>query len=183
MHTDQSTASQLASFIRGLRSVRRFAPTPIADDVLHEILDVGRWTGSSKNTQPWSIVVVRNRDTLRELAACGTFAGHLADAQIGIALVMDDQQRRLDEGRLAQNLMLAAWAFGIGSCIGTMQPPEAAARAKQILGIPDERWLSTCLSLGYPADDQALRVPANLRSVGVPTGRMPFDTFVRWEHY
>src|SRR5438034_359034 len=77
-------------FLRSVRSVRRFAATPIADDVLGDIVQTARWTGSSKNTQPWELIVVRDRQMLRELSACGTFAAHLAGAQAAVCLVMED---------------------------------------------------------------------------------------------
>lgn len=177
------TAAEYARFVRSLRSVRRFAPSPIAHDVLREVLDITRWTGSAKNSQPWEVVVVRDRNMLEQLAGLGTFAGHLAGAQVGVVLVMDDDHRRLDEGRLAQNLMLAAWAYGIGSCIATMQPADNIAQAKDLLGIPSERGLSTVISLGYPADAQALRRSPELGRAGVVIGRKPTSEFVSWEHF
>lgn len=176
---DQTQQSDRGRFVRSLRSVRRYAPTPISDDVLHAVLEIGRWTGSSKNTQPWQVVVVRDRDRLRQLAACGTFASHLAGAAVGLVLVMDDGNRRLDEGRLAQNFMLAAWAYGIGSCIATMQPPANVEHAKRLLSIPMERSVHTVLALGYPADARALR----LELEGVERGRKPMPEFVHWEAY
>src|ERR1700704_659391 len=108
-------AHQLTAFLRSLRSVRRFSPQAIPDEVLLDVLEVARWTGSSKNTQPWHVIVVRERETLAALAKCGPFAGHLAGAQTAIALVMEDGNKRFDEGRLAQNVMLGAWAHRIGS--------------------------------------------------------------------
>ena len=183
MQVEASLAAERAQFLRSLRSVRRFAPTPIPEEVLREVLDIARWTGSAKNSQPWELVVVRDRASLRELAGCGAFAGHLADAPAAVALVMDDQQRRLDEGRLAEHLMLAAWAYGIGSCIATLQPSDNAARAKAVLGIPPERWLNTAISLGYPADAHALRRSAELGRAGVTLGRKPTSDFVSWERF
>jgi nitroreductase len=184
MHVESPvTAAEYARFVRSLRSVRRFAPTPVPDDVLREVLDIARWTGSAKNSQPWEVVVVRDRGTLEQLAGLGTFAGHLAGAQVGVVLVMHDEHRRLDEGRLAQNLMLAAWAYGIGSCIATMQPADNVARAKHLLAIPSERGLSTILSLGFPADAQALRRSPELGRAGVAIGRKPTSQFVSWERF
>lgn len=182
MQSDQ-LQREFAPFIRSLRSVRRFAPTPIADDVLRDVLDIARWTGSAKNTQPWELIVVRNPDYLRELAACGTFAGHLAGAALGLVLVMDDDNRRLDEGRLAQNIMLAAWAYGVGSCIATLQPEANVERARALLGVPTGRGLRTALSLGYPADASALRRSPELGAAGVPIGRKPMAEFVSWETF
>src|SRR5436190_965944 len=111
--------------------------------MLRDILDTGRRTGSSKNTQPWDLIVVRNRDTLRALSKCGAFAGHLAGATLGLALVMhgDDAWTCMDEGRLIQNLMLAAWAHGVGTCIGSIYPQDNEQRARDLLdGGEDERW-------------------------------------------
>src|SRR3989440_8320813 len=95
-----------SELIRSLRAVRQFSDRQIPDDVLLDILDTGRWTGSSKNTQPWDVIVVKNRETLVALSECGQFAGHLAGATLAIALVMhgDDAWTCMDEGRLMQNL-------------------------------------------------------------------------------
>ena len=165
--------------IKSLRSVRQFSDREIPDDVLRDILDTGRWTGSAKNSQPWDLVVVTNRDTLAALSKCGQFAWHLAHANLALALVMrgDDVWSAMDEGRLMQNLMLAAWAHGVGSCIGSIYP-EHQQRARELLGIPQNRYLRTVLSIGYPASPQALRLPPN---AGIPRGRRPLDDLVSRE--
>ena len=167
--------------IKSLRAVRQFSDREIPDDVLRDILDTGRWTGSSKNTQPWDLVVVTNRDTLAALAKCGRFAGHIAGAKLAIGLVMrgDDAWSAMDEGRLMQNLMLAAWAHGVGSCIGSIYP-EHQQRARELLGIPENRYLRTILSIGYPASPEALRLPSN---AGIPRGRRPLDDLVSRERF
>ena len=166
--------------IRSLRAVRQFADREIPDEVLHDILDTGRWTGSAKNTQPWDLVVVRNGETLAALAKCGQFAGHLAGAKLAIGLVMrgDDVVTGMDEGRLMQNLMLAAWMHGVGSCIGSIFPRENERRARELLGIPENRHLRTMLSIGYPASPEALRLPPN---TPIPRGRRSLDELVSWE--
>jgi nitroreductase len=179
-----TSALQKIDFLRSLRAVRRFAPTPIPDDALDAILDVARWTGSAKNTQPWHLVAVRSRDALKTLSECGTYAGHLAGAALAIVLVMDDENRRLDEGRLAQNLMLAGWAFEIGSCIGTIAPDNNKARARAVLAIPDDRWVHTAISFGYPADAAALRLSADRGTLTeVPIGRQPASDMVSFERF
>lgn len=179
-----TSALQKIEFLRSLRAVRRFAPTAIPDDALDAILDVARWTGSAKNTQPWHLVVVRSRETLQILSECGTYAGHLAGAALAIVLVMDDENRRLDEGRLAQNLMLAGWAFEIASCIGTIAPDSNKARARAVLHIPDDRWVHTAISFGYPADASALRLSADRGTLTeVPIGRQPAGALVSFEQF
>jgi nitroreductase len=178
------TAHQITAFLHGLRSVRRFSPQPIPDDVLLDVLEVARWTGSSKNTQPWHVIVVRDRDALTRLATCGPFAGHLAGAQAALVVVLVDANRRVDEGRLAQNIMLAAWAHGVGSCIGSLYPEANTARAMELLNVPAKRGLHTAISLGYPADEQALRLSANPAGLtSVPIGREDLSRLVSWERF
>jgi nitroreductase len=180
--SSMTTATDTTQFIKSLRAVRRFAADPIPDEVLHDILEVARWTGSSKNTQPWRLIVVREKATLQVLAACGPYAGHIAGANAAIVLVMENGNQRFDEGRVANNIMLGAWAHGIGSCIGSIYPEANTARAKDLLGVPRQRWLHTAISLGYPADSDALRLSADRRGLSdVPIGRIPLAEFVSCE--
>jgi nitroreductase len=176
--------TQTAPFLRSLRSVRRFSTRSVSGEVLLDILDVARWTGSSKNTQPWHLVAVRDVDTLKGLAQCGPFAGHLAGANAAIVLVMEDGNRRFDEGRLAQNVMLAAWAHGVGSCIASLYPEANNKRARDLLRIPAPRWIHTAISLGYPADERALRLSADRAGLTtVPIGRQELADLVSWERF
>lgn len=179
------SAPALTRLMRSLRVVRRFSDASIPDAVLDDILEVARWTGTSKNTQPWHIVVVRERDTLRALSRLGRFAGHVAGASAALALVMDDPKNAFDCGRLAERVMLAARAHGVGSCIGSIWGDENERKAKELLGIPQDRWLRQLISLGYPADRDAARVrstPALARALP-SIGRRPLAELVSWERY
>ena len=175
---------EVVDFMRSMRSVRRFASKPVAEEAVHGILDVGRWTGSAKNTQPWELLVVRDQGTLQTLATLGQFAEHLAGAPMAVLLIMNSAANRFDGGRLAERLMLGGWAYGVGSCIASLFPEENEARAKQLLGVPSDRDLRTAISFGYPADEAALRVSQNPgRLSTLPLGRKPLDEIVHVEHY
>jgi nitroreductase len=136
--------------ILSIRSVRQFDLTkPIGDEVLHRILQAGRMSGSSKDTQPWWFIVVTQRETLSALSQCGNFAQHIAGATLAIAIVFDPQFYRgeFDSGRCAQNMMLAAWADGVGSCIASMHREDDT---KAVLGVPAQYRVQHIISLGYP---------------------------------
>lgn len=148
--------------VRTKRAVRQFTDQPLPDEVVHAILDAGRRAQSSKNSQPWSFVVVRDRATLTQLSECGTYAGHLAGAAVGVVLVAqgeppapDAAERQgwimFDLGQAAAYMQLAAWELGVGSCIATIYEPE---KARAILRIPAEMACDVALSFGYPADQQ-----------------------------
>ena len=101
--------------ILGLRALRSFRTDPLTDDDLERLLEAARWTGSSKNLQNWSFVVV-DGDQKARLAECGNFTDPLRNAPVAIALVEEPGGYEFDTGRVAQNLMLAADAIGIASC-------------------------------------------------------------------
>jgi len=175
---------EVVDFMRSMRSVRRFASKPVAEEAVRGILEVGRWTGSAKNTQPWELLLVRDHGTLRTLATLGQFADHLAGAPMAVLLIMNSAANRFDAGRLAERLMLGGWAYGVGSCIASLFPEENEAQAKQLLGVPSDRDLRTAISFGYPADEAALRVSQNPgRLSTLPLGRKPLDELVHVEQF
>ena len=136
--------------IISLRSIRQFDNTrPISDTSLHHVLQAGRMSGSSKNTQPWWFIAITDREILTALSKCGDFAQHLAGATLAVAIVFEPQFYRgeFDSGRAAQNMMLAAWNDGIGSCIASMHREDAA---KAALNVPTEYRLQHIISFGYP---------------------------------
>jgi nitroreductase len=156
--------------LRGLRSVRQFAERPLEEATLRAILDAGRRAQSSKNTQPWQFVVVRERETLVALSKCGDYAGHLAGAAAGVALIATAKDG-YDLGQATACMMLAAWELGVGSCIASIYD---ADKARALLGVPADRHFDVALSFGYPAADWQ---PTKMG------GRRPLEDVVRWERW
>src|SRR5918995_2637833 len=176
---DERTVEDRISFLRTLRAVRSFRPDPIPQEVIDDILDEARWSGSASNRQPWEIILVRERDTLTALASVGGYAGHLARAPLGIVLVMAGDratQETYDEGRLAERIMLAAHAHGVGSSIGWFVGSGRAV-ARELLRIPQEKVVRTVISLGYPdEDDRRSRTGRGL-------ARKPLGEIIHHERY
>ncbi len=171
--------ADLVAFLRSLRAVREFRPDPIPQRVVDDILQVGRWSGSAVNRQPWEFVIIRDREMLEALAAVQGSAGHLAGAPLGIVLVMAGKnvtQETYDEGRLSERMMLAAAAHGVGSSIGWFRSG-GGDQVKDLLGIPAERTVRTVLSFGYP--DEAARAARPKRD----QPRKPLAELVHEERY
>lgn len=145
------------------RAIRAFADRPLEPAHLERILRAGRRAHSSKNLQRWSFIVCRDRDHLRELSTLGPWAGHLAGAAVGIALVTPDPRSTdaplsvmFDLGQAADAMMLTAWELGIGSVPATVYEHD---RARDLLGYPDGNHCEFLLSFGYPADPDDLSRP------------------------
>ena len=145
------STNDLYNRIIALRAIRSFQAIPLADDDLGRLLEAARWTGSSKNLQNWSFVVVDGPQKER-LAGCGNFTDPLRNAPIAIALVEEPGGYEFDTGRVAQNLMLAADAIGVASCPITLHRDGDVAT---VLGLPDGARCRYAIALGYPAADAA----------------------------
>src|SRR3954466_1298886 len=97
--------------------VRRYADRPIPEDVQRRILDAGRVAGSSKNRQPWRFVVLSDREAVERAAEAVGAADNVLGAALVIGLIVRGKGPvSFDAGRAAQNMMLAAWNDGVGSC-------------------------------------------------------------------
>lgn len=138
--------------IRRRRTVREFKPDPVPEAVVYKILQAGRWSPSSSNTQPWHFVVVQDRATLRRLGEIATQGSFIADAPLAIATVMDGATRpQLDAGRALQQMELVAWSEGMGTCFVGVRSEEQQNAVKELLGIPPEMELITVMPYGYRA--------------------------------
>jgi nitroreductase len=130
------------------REVRAYADRPLPDDALRRLLEAGRLAGSSRNRQARRFVVLREGALARAAEAVWS-PGNLTGAALAVAIVIRGKgPTGFDAGRAAQNMMLAAWGDGIGSCPNGIADPEALAA---VLGHAEDEQVATVLSFGYPA--------------------------------
>ena len=143
------STKDLYNRIVALRAIRSFRDDPLSDEDLGKLLEAARWTGSSKNLQNWSFVVVDGVQKER-LARCGNFTDPLRNAPVAIALVEEPGGYEFDTGRVAQNVMLAADAIGAASCPITLHRDADVAA---VLGLPRGARCRYAIAVGYPSDD------------------------------
>jgi nitroreductase len=169
---------KVSEAIRTKRAVRQFQDKPLSDEEIISILNAGRRSQSSKNTQPWQFIAITDKATLKALSELGDWAGHLAGAALGVAMLSEDPaekfQRLFDLGQAAAYMQLAAWELGIGSCLASIYEPE---RARDLLGFPANLHLRIAISFGYPLSEEAILKPPRAG------GRKPLDQVVHREKW
>jgi nitroreductase len=172
---DRTTADVILAALRRTRQVRQFTDELVSDDDLQAILDVARWSGSSINRQPWTFIVVRERNDLQRLAELAPSAKHVAGAAVAIAIALGGDNTEwdaYDEGRAAERILVAANALGLGAGIGwatESRRPQVA----QFFGLTPPAFVRTIISLGHPTD--AARQPKSAPG----TARRPLEDLVR----
>lgn len=141
--------------IRTRREIRDYLDKPIPDESLQRILEAGRLAPSSKNSQPWRFIVVRDRTTLKKISELTPTGAHIAKAALAIAILMDAAKLpEIDGARAVQNMVLVAWDMGIGSCWVTNFYEDGV---KDLLGAPQRMKLVTVMPFGYPIEPKARR--------------------------
>jgi nitroreductase len=139
--------------MRRVRQARQYRPDPVPDDVLHELLQVARWTGSSRNTQPWHFIAITDKELLRQISQLRAPINWVAGAPLAIAIVLDGASptgEAYDEGRVTERLLVAARALGLGGGVAWFGDASQEAEGKRILGIPEERTARSVVTIGYP---------------------------------
>jgi len=164
--------------IQTKRAIRKFRDEPLPEDIIKAILNAGRRSQSTKNEQGWQFIAIQDKATLKALSECGTWAGHLAGAALGVAILTPEPtakfQTMFDAGQAAAFMQLAAWELGIGSVPASIYEHE---KARELLGFPPEWHLRIALSFGYPVEDEKLTAPPK------KGGRRSLDEVTHWEKW
>ncbi len=151
--------------ILGRRTIRRFTQKPVPRKDLVEVVNAGRLAASAGNRQPWQFVLVDDRAVVDSLvASLGWLGGAPEEKSRPTALIVvllsnpkDKWSAFADGGAATQNMQLAAWDKGLGSCwIGSVD----AATVAKYLKIPDDLKVFSVLALGYP-DEKPLAEDAD----------------------
>jgi nitroreductase len=171
--------ADVVEFIRRQRQTRRFTSEPVSEQDLQSLLEVARWTGSAGNSQPWKFVVVRDPERRGALAATQPHTDFLKDAPLVIVPIMETgkpYEDGYDEGRVAERVLLAASALGLGAGVVWFYLPDAIAKAREILSVPEGSSVQSAIGIGHPA-------PRDPNAPKRPNPRKPLDEIVVRERF
>ena len=177
-----STPADKLRPLRRTRQYREFTEEPVAKASLDAIADVGRWSGSSENTQPWRFIVITDTAVLRQLEAMGLPSTRsLKTAAAAIAIVLPDEKGKqvsyaFDEGRAAERMLIAAGMIDLGAGIAWIRADIREAVGK-MFGLPADRFIRTVVALGHPTE-AARRPKSAAGSARLPREETVFEG--RW---
>jgi nitroreductase len=152
----------LYDLILSRRSIRQFKPVPIPRNILKKTVNAGRLAPSAANLQPLEFIVVDKKELRARVFACLKWAGYIApegdpkpgqEPQAYIVVLANTDVREngfeWDAGAAMENMILAAWEEGIGSCWLLSVDRE---NLTSLLEIPGHVQVDSVLALGYPAE-------------------------------
>lgn len=158
-------------------SARQYLNKPVEEQKLHQILNAARLAPSASNRQEWRFVVVRQPDTLRQLASAANEQSFVGTAPVVIACLAQtdlhvmscgQQSYPIDVAIAISHMTLAATALGLGTCwIGAFDE----TKIRNLLDVPAQMKIVELLTLGYPT-----KQPGNKH-------RLSLDEIVRYEKW
>jgi nitroreductase len=175
-----ANAQEVTGELCKVRQARQYRPDTVSGDVIAELLEIARWTGSSRNSQPWHFVVVTDKAQLKEISEIRTPINWVAAAPLAIAIVLNgasEASEAYDEGRVTERLLIGAHLLGLGGGTAWFGDATQQARGKEILGIPAERTARSVVVLGYPSSVKDPRPGA------VAGGRKPISEVVSFGQF
>jgi nitroreductase len=167
--------------IKGRRSIRAYKAVDVPEETVEKLIDAARWAPSAGNIQPWEFIVVRNPEIKRRLAEAALGQSFIEEAPVVIVVCADEERsargygvrgRTLyciqDTAAAIQNIHLAAYALGMGTCwVGAFREDEA----RRILGIPEGIRPVAIIPVGFPAESPA------------PRSRRPLKQIIHYEKF
>ena len=148
----------LIDLILSRRSIRKYEKKEIPEEVLNQIFEAGQNAPSAANKQPIRFIILKEQEIKKNLS--GTFSRFLKDSPVVIVgcadvkALLTGKWAVVDTTIAIQNMVIAAWALGVGSCwIGSFDEK----KVKELLKIP-ERWkVVALLTFGYPSEQPKQR--------------------------
>ncbi len=159
MSMTDSQSPGLLKLIKTRRSVRRFTGNPVDENARRELLEAAMQAPSAVNKQPWSFIVVDQRETLDRIAEIHRAAQMMRQAPLAIAVCGErgrahrPEQMDQDCSAATENILLAAHALGLGSVwCGIYPNKERVAAFRELLGIPEHITPFAVVAIGEPAE-------------------------------
>lgn len=148
------------------RSVRKYEDRPIDKETIKEIIKAAQYAPTAHNRQPWEFLVVDDKEVLAHLRHIQRWTSFAKDAAC-VVFVCGDIDRSFNRNKdneswsfvdvdcaiATENLMLAAWDKGIGTCYCGAAPMQRVVDdLKEYLQLPQNIRPFAIVTMGYPAE-------------------------------
>ncbi len=179
---------EFADVIMTRSSIRSYSEKPVEEEKLRYVLDCARRAPSWSNKQCWRFVVLREKDTIKELAKLCVFNRWIQTAPVVIIACGDPSESgshddlplyAVDVAIAVEHLVLAATDVHLGTCwIGAFNEQ----KIKALLEIPKRIRIVTIIPLGYPSDKKGVMATIT-RALANEERRKSLEEIVHYEHW
>lgn len=147
---------ELLDVIKSRRSIRKYKDEKPPIELINKCIEVALYAPSARNSQPWSFIVVKNKEVIQKLSKAQPYTKFLEDAPYVVVALADEKKSNHwleDLGCAIMLLLLEAHSLGLGACWGAIYHPENRQRenyVRELLNIPEKLRIIACIGIGYP---------------------------------
>lgn len=151
---------ELLEMMKNRRSVRAYTGEPVPEEKLEKILQAGLLSASGRATRPWEFILVRDKETLKQMAKARAAGAKMLEEADSAVVVLGDETKTdvwTEDCSIAMaNMHLMADSLGVGSCWIQGRLREAPGNRtteeylRELLHYPEHYRLEATLSLGMP---------------------------------
>ena len=136
------------------RSIRKYTDKPVSKEIIEDIIDCGRLAATARNEQPWHFVVVTDPERKKYIADTTDYGKFIEYAPVCVMVFCDETKYMVEDGSAAtENILLAARAYGLGSCWVAGHKKSYTESIEKYFGAPEGVKLFSLIAMGYP-DEQ-----------------------------
>ncbi len=145
---------EVINIIKSRVSVRNYLDKEIPKEILEDLIDCARLAPSGYNRQPWTFLVVTDKELKEKLSEICTYGRFLKEAGAGILIFCEkDAETALEDACAAtENIIISAQAYGLGTCWINSYKKEHSEEVKRLVNCPDNLELMVILAVGYPKE-------------------------------
>lgn len=161
--------------IKGRRSIRAYTREEVSEKDVERLIEAARWAPSAGNIQPWEFVIVTKDEIKRRLAAAALHQTFIEEAPVVIVVCANVARSSWgygsrganlyclqDTAAATQNMLLAAYALGLGACwVGAFHEEDV----RRVLNIPRGARPVAIIPVGHPAEKPRARPKRSIREI------------------
>lgn len=149
----EKITGEVLKVLKERRSIRRYKKEEVPENIVKDIIDCARFAPTARNIQPWKFVVITDSNLKSKIARICDYGKFIAEAPVCVAIFCEDTKYYIEDGSAATTyILLAAKAYGLGSCWVAGDKKPYADEIRQLLNIPDGYKLISLVSIGYPEE-------------------------------
>lgn len=136
------------------RSIRKYQKKEVPKNIIEDIIDCARFAPTAINIQPWEFIVITDKEMREKIADITDYGKFIKEAPVCVAVFCKDTKYYLEDGSAATTyILLAAKAYGLGSCWVAGDKKLYAEKIREILGVPSGYKLISLISIGYSDEE------------------------------
>jgi nitroreductase len=153
--------------IRNRRSIRAFEKKSVSEAQIRKLVDFARHAPSAGNIQPWEFVIVKDHSIKRELSVAALNQSFIEQAPVVIVVCANEVRSERgygsrgkhlyciqDTAAATENMLLAAYAMGLGACwVGAFREE----MVRKAVNTPPHIRPIAIVPIGHPSEDPSLR--------------------------